>query len=117
MGEVTSAGLRGEGDRLCAALDCGDRLTLWSTKDLFAGDVGADGTLNEFVCAPAKIDLEPSSCAKTFDGAFVPCGWKRGQEIDWSFVALQEKFGDGGGCAEVSVDLEDGVFAGGVGVE
>ena len=40
-----------------------------------------------------------------------------GQEVDGSFVALEKKFSDGGGGAEVSVDLEDGSFAGGVGVE
>jgi len=84
---------------------------------LFACYVGADGAGGEFVLRPGEVELEVASCAEAFDAALRPCGGERGQEVDGSGVALEQEFGDSGGGAEVSVDLEDGGFAGGVGIE
>src|ERR1700733_5333775 len=109
--------LGGEGDGFCSRFDGGDGLVFWGPEGSLAGYAGADCAGGEFVLRPGKVEFEAASCAEAFDGALGPGGGECGQEVDGSLVALEKKFGDRGGGAEVSVDLEDRSFAGGVGVE
>jgi hypothetical protein len=45
------------------------------------------------------------------DLAFGPGVGQGGQQLDFAAVALHQHFGDGGGAAEVAVDLERRVLA------
>src|SRR5450830_143395 len=66
----------------------------------------ADRGISEFAVGPGQIDFVATACAQAFYRAGVPCRRQRRQQVDFAGLRLQQHFADGGGGAEVTVDLE-----------
>lgn len=72
----------------------------------FAAKIGSYLYFNYDSVLPACADNKAFPRAKTFKASVLPFFGKRGHEVDISFVALQEHFGNSRSAAEVSVYLE-----------
>jgi len=74
---------------------------------------GSEGGGDEFAGFPLKADLDATAGDEAGDRTCGPGSGEGGQDVNRAVVALEETLGDGGGCAEVAVDLEDPGLAGG----
>src|SRR5690606_10590942 len=65
------------------------------TDAAFAAERGADFGAFESAVAPREVDdLEAAAGAQAANGAGGPGGGKRGKELDFAAVRLEEHFGD-----------------------
>jgi len=81
------------------------------------GGWGVEGGGGEFVVGPGEVDLDVAAGAEALDGTGGPCVGKCGEELEGVGLGLEEHFGDGGGVAEVAINLEWGMGAEEVGVD